>query len=227
MTTLNIHWGEASGAWTDDRPHPTLVPLLEGNPFGRFTELSFDKGSTWKPYLRDVLEEALSNTRDVWAQIRSADGQVEAWLTRSQFDNNFNMFVRDEASIRTADSENILRMIRDVAACLPRLLNASADAMPYPRKFWNHHHLPNLADTFGYILSWAHVVAPRSYGEYYTPEVLLQAPAYRVRELEDQRIELVTYAYPLDFDTPEAQAHIIDVATYLASQFRKQTLVSY
>lgn len=227
MATLEMHWGEASGAWVNDCPDPMLVPLLEANPFGTFTELSWDRGDTWRPYQREVLVEALSNTGDVWAQLRSADGQVETWLARSWFDNNFKMFARDEARVRATDPEDILRLLRDVAACLPWLLHASADAAPNPRDFWDAHHLPNLADTFGYVLSWAHLVAPRSYGEYYTPDALLQAPAYRVRELDNQRIELVTYAHPLDYDTLEAQARIIDVTTYLASQFRKRTLVSY
>ncbi|MGE5333343.1 MAG: hypothetical protein ACM3N4_01460 [Nitrososphaerota archaeon] len=227
MGRLKIHWGEASGAWANDCPDPMLVPLLEANPFGSFTELSLNRGDTWQPYQRDVLVEALSHTRDVWAQTRSADGQVEAWLTRDRIQNNFNLFVHDEARIRGVDPEAILRLMHQFAIQLPWFLDASADAMSNLRDFWDAHHLPNLADTFGYLLKWAHVVAPRSYGEYYTPQVLLQAPAYRVRELEDQRIELVTYAHPLDFDTAEAQARIIDVATYLASQFRQQTLVSY
>lgn len=85
-----------------------------------------------QPYRRNVLEEALTNTRDVWARARSSNSQVEIWLARSQFDNNFKLFVHDETRIRAVDPDDVLRLIRDVAACLPRLLDASADAMPHP-----------------------------------------------------------------------------------------------
>ncbi len=53
------------------------------------------------------------------------------------------------------------------------------------------------------------------------PEDLLQAPAYRVRQLENGLIEMLVYSHPLEYDLPENRQRIIELTRYFAAKRRQ------
>lgn len=78
-----------------------------------------------------------------------------------------------------------------------------------------YYFIPNIT------LNWKTVLAPHYYEEFWDREVLLRAPAYAVRELENGWIELQTYRDLHDPLSEESLAQVRKMACYL-EKYHKQ-----
>lgn len=217
---MQMHWEEGADAELAYPPASALLSLLESNPFAPIQEMESDEFPEWQPYDRAEAERALQQYRIAGISIRSMQPfLLRGDVSRSSFQNNVNLYVSD-ALVRTIEVEAMLRLTRQVAAALPQFLESRSSADPHLRELIHQYDLPNLP-AFNFMLGWAHLVSPRGIAPYYLPEDLLQAPAYRVQQLENGLIEMLVYPHPLAYELPENRQRIIELTRYFAAKRRQ------
>lgn len=217
---LQMHWDESADTDHSYPPAETLFALLESNPFAPIQEMDSDDWRAWRPYDRAAAVSAMQEYRIVGVDLRSAAPfLLSGGVHRRSFQNNVNLYVSD-ALMQETDLEAILQVMRQVASALPRFLEASFGVTWNVRAFQDEHNLPNLP-AFNLCLHWAQIVSPRGIAPYYLPEDLLQAPAYRVQQLENGLIEMLVYPHPLEYQLPENLQRYIELTRYFAAKRRR------
>jgi hypothetical protein len=89
--------------------------------------------------------------------------------------------------------------------------NAALDLAVYN----NTRGIKPIIATLGAYIRWIHIWGPSVYKEYYKKEDLLNAPAYKIEEWENEVIFMMSYKDPFSIDSPETEQQIIRLSNYL------------
>ena len=111
--------------------------------------------------------------------------------------------------INTSDhSINLMEIFRSFNQLMPSLIIGYC-AMDGAYKLYDELKLPWTQNCFNLSLGWSHLMSKSEYEEYYTKEVLLNAPAFKVEEREDESIFFQCYENPFEFEKEVEQVKVI------------------
>ena len=207
----NNPW-EASAA----SPAPSVLSLFEDNPFGSFDEMFFEQTLRWEPYDRRALLDYLSQNPEAGIDVRSWQPLYrEGSLARHPTANGVTLRVNPGYVSSPDELTRSLDYLERWGQALPRFSRGGATADRRPSEFFLNQGLFPLPPCFGSYLGWYTLLDPRGYAPYFEPEDLRRTPAHRVEERADDSFVITAYPDPFDFESEEANHHIVEITNYL------------
>lgn len=220
----SLGWEFRSADWSPTEIR-RMLETVEQNPFSPIVEMDPGRNNQWRPYDAEMVRAALERSPDPETEfvLRSAP-QYLGRIALAQFEaipsrylQEHNLIVRIMTDALQGEGEaQLLPFIRRLTHDLSQIYLVNTGVQdPKLTQFYSANDLPNLPKCLSNKLRWYYLLSPASYAEAYTAEVLLNAPAYSVRDVGNGMIEMICYESLLGYDTPEARQRVIDLTRYL------------
>lgn len=220
---FSLYASEKNNSWEmlPENPADEVLRMLENNPFACLTDqiadvqynhVRLDRAKILAELTRPLGDEDLISVR------MSADDPmaVEAIISRSDSDNNITLMMNAEDLSKLGKLESVTSYMQEWRFVLPAFFSSSASADDRENDFfYDELALPLVPECIGNTVGWYHVLSPLGYQDYFKREDLINAPAYKVEELTDKTICLMTYPHPLEFASEESTERISKLTKYL------------
>jgi hypothetical protein len=192
------------------------VDLIFTNPFGALKEMDIERKNKWSITDYPKVIEALNSKEDTSVVLRSLTPfGMSCSLAKNKYYNTLNLNLV-QAAFDTHAYEELFDFMYRSAKIFKHFKTGTATADTFEiSDFYLHNNLPFLPDIFGGMLPWFTLLAPHTYQPYYTKEILLAAPVYKIYTYENDWIGIRAYENPFDFTALTTGEKIAAVNTYL------------
>jgi hypothetical protein len=179
-------------------------------------DIVFDKN-----ILRNFLDQNISTGMLALESKKNASGpnsSLEITFGKQFFDKD------KRALCVTIDQDNfieengvlrLLEFIRESSKLFKSIMVGKCTATVNLREYYNSLGIEPIIAKLGMYVHWIHIWGPSVYKEYYKKEDLLNAPAYKIEEWENEVIFMMSYKDPFSIDSPETKRQIIRLSNYL------------
>lgn len=200
-----------------------LIATLVANPFAPILEMDLGRFEAWGPLNEELAAYYMGNPGPLIeiglrSSLRNALPLVFVNLQRA--DERKGMLIHIRENLMTVNiDQTLLPFIRKLPSFLSQTsrIIAETDTLNI-RNMYQSHQLSELPPCFGFFLAWYTLLSPTAYSPFYTKEALLAAPAYVVRELPGEYVEIIAYADPSHSTTAEAEQQLVTLTRYLATR---------
>lgn len=222
---IKAMWSRQAGS---QEPLPFLDALLdhfEHNPFHPLEEMwEWQDGviSPNHPYNSQYMRQILHERRDATVGARTKAGDLGFTLEQASdaLWHNVDMTVSTDLAT-TISTAQFVEYVRQTTHLITHTTLMSVAADPHADAFYQHHQLPKLVFRLCDRLDWLNTLAAYLWQPYISREEMLNTPAFAVYEESDGAITLQLYEHLLEYDLPQNQQRIIEVARYLDAHSRK------
>jgi hypothetical protein len=145
---------------------------------------------------------------------------LEFCVSRSNDKNVIRMVIDHDNFINEGGSEKIYNLFITLSRLMPGLCDAVCGPVMSSYFYDKIDMTRVLAPHSGRYLYWIHILGPSEYAPKYLKEELLNAPAYRVEEWENDVVFMMCYENPFEYDLPENVERVRKISDYLDDKER-------
>jgi hypothetical protein len=216
---LKNPWEEAAV-----NPAPSVLALLEDNPFGSFDEMFLEQKLEWEPFDRRLLLDDLTNNPKSNFDVRGQKPYyIQGSIARHPLANTVTFRINPDYLSTPEGLDRALAYLGRWQHVLPRFTRGKATADERPSEYFFNLGLEPLPDPFGSFLGWHTLMSRRGYEAYFDLEDLLRTPAHRVEELADAAVAITAYPDPFNFESAESHRKILELTQYLNERRKDRT----
>ena len=211
--SLTISCTEQNNPWKSKEVIGKAIDCIVNNPFATIDTMDFQAKNKWAPFNREKAIETLLK-KDGFVSLTDSEHHIDGSVSKNIRVNK----VRIEAMLEEKDAtvDKLLTYFEKITSVLPEFEKGDAGCDLMIRSVYEKFDIESAPPCFTSQLAWAHIISPRGYKDYFSKEELLAIPEVSlIKELEDDKILIMIYDYPFDYDKPENIEKIKKVTTYL------------
>lgn len=201
-----------------------IVDLILRSPFGDYEVMCLDIDEyEFVPFDDRMLLAELERRRYFSIILGSGiteeelEGTLHVTLTSTEKSNNFVLLVDHEDFLSSGDVDRFYDFVREIAKLFTKISEGVTRAIAYDdEEYYDKHGLEHLDSCFSSYVAWVHILGADQYTlDGYSKEDLLNAPAYKVEEWENDTIFMMSYKDPFSWDEEQTIEQIKRLNSYL------------
>jgi hypothetical protein len=213
----------------DDKKMSFIVDKILTQPFGTYTKMSLettDSNDSLVSFNESLFRSVFSDTTCLHAFAGGMPGEISfdfklKGSIHITSESRYIKFLIDRDDfVKINGPEKIYYMFLSIAKQFSQLTNANLQVVE-SEKFYEKTEMRVIKGPHrSRYLDWIHILGPSAYSPAYTKEELLNAPAYRVEEWENDVVFMMCYEKPFEYDLPENIERVRAITDYLRGKKR-------
>lgn len=201
-----------------------ITALLLQRPFGDYEVMCLDiEEYEFVPFDEKVLLAKLESGRHFSIVLRSGiteeeiEGKLSVTWTSAEKANNFVLMVDHEDFLSSGEVDRFYGFVLAISKLFPKISEGVTRATAFDdEEYYSKHGLEHLDGCFSGYVAWIHILGADDYTLHgYSKEDLLNAPAYKVEEWEEDTIFMMSYKDPFSWDEATTAERINKLNNYL------------
>ena len=201
-----------------------IVNLLLDNPFGKYEKMCPDVDEhEFIPFSKNLLLEEIQRRKYFSIIMRSEmssenpEGNLSITLTSEKNRNSLALIIDHDDFITSGEVGRFLLFVENMSKMFTKLTRGSVRAVEFNAdKYRKKHKVKRLNDCFGGYIKWIHILGVFHYKENgYSKNDLLNAPAYKVEEWENDTVFMMSYKEPFSWDEEVTINQMKELNNYL------------
>jgi hypothetical protein len=204
-----------------------ILNHLLSEQFGPFKRMALDLYSPSQEYIPYNKQQFILNLvkNDAHSYLLGEpgviqlDSNLQADFKRSSGSNYTSLMIDRDDFIEIEGPKKIYDLFMSIVRLMPAVSNANISAI-MSKIFYDQINMTRVLAPFGKYLDWIHILSPSEYLPKFTKEELLNAPAYRVEEWDNDVVFMMCYENPFEYELPENVERVRKISDYLRSKKR-------
>ena len=199
MDKFNIVIIDKKSSLQDKEEVETIVSKIINNPFATFNKMDFAYKNKWdkKPDILTATKETLKKKANI------AFGPREPHFFLSSFDKdtvqNVVFYEMDRSYLDLFDLSVFVKLIIEFIDLFDTFNYASIKTIPNVSDYYLKHNISTVpSDCFRMYPNWIQFLSPKVFDADFKKEDLLNCPAYKVQEHNEEIIEIVEQLFTIE-----------------------------